>query len=60
MYFMKNPFKRTFDANPYGYRGAPSPSSRSIAGSNKLKILEGAVIIIIIIFVSQSVVVVQA
>jgi hypothetical protein len=58
---MKNPFKRTFDANPYGYRGAPSPSSRSIAGSNKLKILEGAVIIIIIIiFVSQSAVVVQA
>ncbi|MFL6340483.1 MAG: prohibitin family protein [Nitrososphaeraceae archaeon] len=57
---MKNPFKRTPDANPYGYRGAPSASS-SILGSNKLKILAGIVtFIIIVIVLSQSTVVVQA
>ncbi|MFL6367542.1 MAG: prohibitin family protein [Nitrososphaeraceae archaeon] len=57
---MKNPFKGTSDSNPYGYRRAPSPS-RSILGSNKLKILAGIVtFIIIIVVMSQSVVVVQA
>jgi prohibitin 2 len=57
---MKNPFKGTPDSNPYGYRGAPSPS-RSILGSNKLKILAGIVVFIIIVIVlSESVVIVQA
>src|ERR671931_20381 len=57
---MKNPFKRTPGANPYGYKAAPSPS-RSILGSNKLKILSGLVtFFIIILIMSESVVVVQA
>src|ERR671936_2219336 len=57
---MKNPFKGTTDANQYGYRGTPGPSS-SILGSNKLKILAGIVtFIIIILIMSESVVVVQA
>src|SRR5919201_823408 len=57
---MKNPFKRTPDGYPYGYRGTSSPS-RSILGSNKLKILAGIVtFIIIIVVMSESVVVVQA
>src|SRR5919197_387191 len=57
---MKNPFKRTPGANPYGYKAAPSPS-RSILGSDKLKILAGIVtFIIIILIMSESVVVVQA
>jgi prohibitin 2 len=57
---MKNPFKGTPDVNPYGYRGAPRPS-RSILGSNRLKILAGVVtFIIIIIVMMESVVVVQA
>src|ERR671926_895161 len=57
---MKNPFKGTPDANPYGYRGASSPS-RSILGANKLKILAGIVtLIIIILIMSESVVIVQA
>jgi hypothetical protein len=37
---MKNPFKGSPDANPFGYRGTPIPS-RSFLGSNKLKILAG-------------------
>jgi prohibitin 2 len=57
---MKNPFKRTPDANPYGYRGTQGPS-RSILGPNKLKILAGIVtFIIIIVVLSESVVIVQA
>jgi prohibitin 2 len=57
---MKNPFKGSPDANPYGYRGTPIPS-RSFLGSNKLKILAGVVtFIIIVIVLSQSTVVVQA
>jgi regulator of protease activity HflC (stomatin/prohibitin superfamily) len=57
---MKNPFKRTPDANPYGYRGTSSPS-RFMLRSNKLKILAGVVtFIIILIIISESVVVVQA
>jgi prohibitin 2 len=57
---MKNPFKGSPDANPYGYRGTPIPS-RSFLGSNKLKILAGIVtFIIIVIVLSQSTVVVQA
>jgi regulator of protease activity HflC (stomatin/prohibitin superfamily) len=57
---MKNPSNGTPDSNPYGYRGAPSPS-RSFLGSNKLKILAGIVtFIIIVIVLSQSTVVVQA
>jgi prohibitin 2 len=57
---MKNPFKGSPDANPYGYRGTPIPS-RSFLGSNKLKILAGVVtFIIIVIALSQSTVVVQA
>src|ERR671930_1351846 len=57
---MKNPFKRTPDGYPYGYRGTPIPS-RSILGSNKLKILAAIVtFIIIIVVMSESVVIVQA
>src|ERR671930_2215722 len=57
---MKNPFKRTPDGYPYGYRGTASPS-RSILGSNKLKILAGIVtFIVLVIFISESVVIVQA
>ena len=57
---MKNPFKRTPDANPYGYGETQGPS-RSILGSNKLKILAGIVtFIIIIVVMSESVVIVQA
>jgi prohibitin 2 len=57
---MKNPFKRAPDSNPYEYRGAPGPS-RSFLGSNKLKILVGVVVFIIIVVVlSESVVIVQA
>jgi prohibitin 2 len=57
---MKNPFKRAPDSNPYEYRGAPGPS-RSFLGSNKLKILVGVVVFIIIVIVlSESVVIVQA
>jgi prohibitin 2 len=57
---MKNPFKRTPDANPYGY-GATQGPSRSILGSNKLKILAAIVtFIIIIVVMSESVVIVQA
>src|ERR671926_1559760 len=57
---MKNPFKGTPDANPYGYRGASSPS-RSILGANKLKILAAIVtFIVIVIIISESVVIVQA
>src|ERR671932_1496350 len=57
---MKNPFKGTPDANPYGYRGASSPS-RSILGANKLKILAAIVtFIVIVIVMSESVVIVQA
>ncbi|MFL6412082.1 MAG: prohibitin family protein [Nitrososphaeraceae archaeon] len=57
---MKNPFKGNPNGYPYGYRGTAS-SSRSILGSNKLKILAGIVtFIIIVIIVMQSVVVVQA
>jgi prohibitin 2 len=57
---MKNPFKGTPDSNPYGYRGTASPS-RSILGSNKLKILAAIVtFIIIIVVMSQSVVIVEA
>src|ERR687888_349058 len=55
---MRNPFKRkTLDRDRYGYEG----SSRSILGSNKLKILAGIVtFVIIIIIMSESVVIVQA
>src|SRR5919198_6025982 len=57
---MKNPFKRSPDANPYEYRGTQGPS-RSILGSNKLKILAGIVtFVIIIVIMSESVVIVQA
>src|ERR1041385_5107637 len=57
---MKNPFRGTPDANPYGYRGASSPS-RSILGANKLKILAAIVtFIVIVIVMSESVVIVQA
>ena len=57
---MKNPFKGTPDSNPYGYRGAPSPS-RSMLGANKLKILAGIVtFIVLIIVMSESIVIVQA
>src|ERR671927_580883 len=57
---MKNPFKGTPDANPYGYRGAPNPS-RSVLGANKLKILAAIVtFIIIIVVISESVVIVEA
>src|ERR687884_954850 len=57
---MKNPFKGTPDANPYGYRGASSPS-RSILGANKLKILAAIVtFIVIVIVMSESVVIVEA
>ena len=57
---MKNPFRRTPDGSPYGYRGTPSPL-RSIRGSNKRKILAGIVTFIIITIVMYgSVVVVQA
>ncbi|MFL6391382.1 MAG: prohibitin family protein [Nitrososphaeraceae archaeon] len=57
---MKNPFKGNPNGYPYGYRGTASPS-RSILGSNKLKILAGIVtFIIIVIIVMESVVVVQA
>src|ERR1041385_4337342 len=57
---MKNPFNGTPDANPYGYRGAPSPS-RSVLGANKLKILAAIVtFIIIIVVISESVVIVEA
>src|ERR687884_1378113 len=62
---MRNPFKRsgkssnrkTLDRDRYGY----ARSSRSILGSNKLKILAGIVtFVIIIIIMSESVVIVQA
>src|ERR671935_811209 len=55
---MRNPFKRkTLDRDRYGYAG----SSRSILGSNKLKILAGIVtFLIIIILMSESVVIVEA
>src|SRR5919204_3950021 len=55
---MRNPFKRkTLDRDRYGYAG----SSRSILGSNKLKILAGIVtFVVIIIIMSLSVVIVQA
>src|ERR671935_674157 len=55
---MRNPFKRkTLDRDRYGYAG----SSRSILGSNKLKILAGIVtFVIIIVIMSESVVIVQA
>src|ERR671935_2221410 len=55
---MRNPFKRkTLDRDRYGYAG----SSRSILGSNKLKILAGIVtFVIIILIMSESVVIVQA
>ena len=57
---MKNPFKGSPDANPYGYRGVSSPS-RSTLGANKLKILAAIVtFIIIVIIMSESVVIVQA
>src|SRR5919198_2849245 len=57
---MKNPFKGSPDSNPYEYRGTPIPS-RSILGSNKLKILAGIVtFIIIVIVMSESVVIAQA
>ena len=57
---MKNPFNGTPDANPYGYRGAPSPS-RSVLGANKLKILAAIVtFIIIIVVISESIVIVEA
>ena len=57
---MKNPFNGTPDANPYGYRGASSPS-RSVLGANKLKILAAIVtFIIIIVVISESVVIVEA
>ena len=57
---MKNPFKGNPNGYPYGYRGTAS-SSRSILGSNKLKILAGIVtFIIIVIVMSESVVIVQA
>src|SRR5689334_435495 len=61
---MRNPFKRpdksyngrTHSGDPYGYT-----TSKSILGSNKLKILAGIVTFIIIILVmSESVVIVQA
>jgi prohibitin 2 len=58
---MKNPFKRTSDGNPYGYRGSSTSPSRSILGSNKLKILAGIVtFVVIIVVMSESVVIVQA
>src|SRR5919204_1705550 len=54
---MKNPFKRDPSEYPYGYSG----TSRFLAGSNKLKILAGIVtFILLIIFISGSVVIVQA
>jgi regulator of protease activity HflC (stomatin/prohibitin superfamily) len=57
---MKNPFKRTSDADPYGHRGIGGPS-RSILGSNKLKILAAIItFIVIIVILSESVVIVQA
>jgi prohibitin 2 len=57
---MKNPFKGTPNANPYGYRGVPSPS-RSLRGANKIKILAVIVtFIVIVIIMSESVVIVQA
>jgi regulator of protease activity HflC (stomatin/prohibitin superfamily) len=57
---MKNPFKGNPNGYPYGYRGTASPS-RSILGSNKLKILAAIVtFIIIIVVMSQSVVIVEA
>jgi hypothetical protein len=49
---MKNPFKRAPDSNPYEYRGAPGPS-RSFLGSNKLKILVGVVVFIIIVIYNK-------
>src|SRR5919199_877861 len=58
---MKNPFKRDPSRYPYGYGGGIANSSRSILGSNKLRILAGIVtFIILIIVMSQSVVIVQA
>ena len=58
--FMKNPFKRTTDGYPSGYRGTPGPS-RSIMGFNKLKILAAIItFIVIIVILSESVVIVQA
>ena len=57
---MKNPFKGNPNGYPYGYRGTASPS-RSILGSNKLKILAAIVtFIIIIVVISESVVIVEA
>ena len=61
---MRNPFKRpdksyngrTHGGDPYGYT-----TSKSILGSNKLKILAGIVtFIVIILIMSESVVIVQA
>jgi regulator of protease activity HflC (stomatin/prohibitin superfamily) len=58
--FMKNPFKRTPEGYPSGYRGTPGPS-RSIMGFNKLKILAAIItFVIIIVILSESVVIVQA
>jgi prohibitin 2 len=57
---MKNPFKRTPEGYPSGYRGTPGPS-RSIMGFNKLKILAAIItFVIIIVILSESVVIVQA
>jgi prohibitin 2 len=54
---MKDPFKRDPGGYPYRY----GDMSRSILGSNKLKILAGIVtFIVLIIVLTQSVVVVQA
>src|ERR1051325_11189670 len=53
---MKDPFKRDPGGHPYRY-----DMSRSILGSNKLKILAGLVtFIVLIIVLTQSVVIVQA
>src|SRR5918911_3033673 len=58
---MKNPFKRDPSRYPYGYGGGIANSSRSILGSNKLRILAGIVtFIVLIIVMSESVVIVQA
>jgi prohibitin 2 len=58
---MKNPFKRDPSRYPYGYSGGIANSSRSILGSNKLKILAGIVtFIVLIIVMSESVVIIQA
>jgi regulator of protease activity HflC (stomatin/prohibitin superfamily) len=57
---MKNPFKKAPGRYPYGYGGTAN-SSRSLLGSNKLKIFAGIVTFIILtIVVSESIVIVQA